>query len=191
MAGISEIDAIRTIDDALSQITDSASRDRILRWAWQKYASEPLPGERPDMEDSDAARKPQKRREGKSTARKKRKPKSGPTIVKDLNLRPKGKKPFADFIAEKQPSDNQEKCTVAVYYLKHELDQKTVDANHVFTCYKSATWRVPADLENALSLTAHRKGWLDTSDMKDIKLTTHGENLVEHDLPPKLKSSKK
>jgi hypothetical protein len=45
-------------------------------------------------------------------------------------------------------------------------------------------WRVPADLANTLQYTASKDGWLDTKKMDDIKVTTIGENVVEHDLPP-------
>jgi hypothetical protein len=34
---------------------------------------------------------------------------------------------------------------------------------------------------------AGTSGWLDTSDSEDIKITSSGENLVEHDLPGKAK----
>ena len=61
----------------------------------------------------------------------------------------------------------------------------------MFTCYKNAKWRLPADLDNTLRYTACDKGWLDTSSMMDIKLTPEGENFVEFDLPQKSKDSKK
>jgi hypothetical protein len=108
-------------------------------------------------------------------------------MVRDLNLKPKDKKSFADFVAEKQPSSNFEKCAVAVYYLKNELSIDAVTPSHVFTCFKDAHWRVPPNLPNALAVTAHRKGWVDTRDTTSLAITTHGENLIEHDLPRKKK----
>jgi hypothetical protein len=71
--------------------------------------------------------------------------------------------------------------------LKTELGVSNVTLSHVFTCFKDAHWRVPPDLANALALTAHRKGWVDTRDTDDLSVTTHGENLIEHDLPRKAK----
>jgi len=108
---------------------------------------------------------------------------SGPSIVRDLNLKPSGKKSFREFAAEKQPASNLEKSVVAVYYLHHELGLSAVTVGHVGTCFKDASWRVPSNFANTLAETASRRGWLDTRSMADINVTTHGENLIEHDLP--------
>jgi hypothetical protein len=182
MSPLTEVEAIKVLEDTLSQVSDPTERDRILSWAWQKYSTKPLPA--PTTEPL-----PAKRTKAKKKASSAKKAKAGakghpkPTIVKDLNLKPKGKTPFAEFAKAKLPKTNQEKCTVSVYYLTEELALKAVSPDHVYTCYKDLKWKVPADLYNTLVLTAHRKGWLDTSDMTSIALTTHGENLVEHDLP--------
>jgi hypothetical protein len=139
-----------------------------------------------------AKEKPSYKKKVKSKGEKRKlKAKSGATIIKNLNLRPKGKISFKDFVAEKRPPANLQKCTVAVYHLQHKLGLKGIGVNHVFTCYKEVGWRVPPNLSNTLSVIASIRGWLDTSNKEDIKTTTHGENLVEHDLPLKLKGSKK
>jgi len=181
----SEIKAIKTLDTILANL-DQAARLRVLKWAWEKYISEPLPFKKHITQATQSGKRPRKQAIKKS----KTQIKSRPSIIKDLNLMPKGKKSFADFIAEKQPSSNQQKCTVAVYYLNQILDVASIGVDHVFTCYKSAGWRIP-NLGNVLRLTAFRRGWLDTSNMMDVKLTTHGLNLIEHDLPPGSKGSKK
>jgi len=107
-------------------------------------------------------------------------------MVKDLSLRPKGKKAFADFVAEKQPSSHQQKQLVSVYWLAKEAGFSSgISVDHINTCYHGAGWRRPSDLRNALAVTAVRKGWLDTSDGSDIKLTVPGEDFVVHELPPK------
>jgi hypothetical protein len=176
-----EVEVIQTVDSALSGL-DPAARLRVLRWACQKYGAQ---GNLPEEAgESPAPRK--KRQKGRAVGKGESKVSSGksrPSIVKDLNLRPKDKKDFPTFVSEKKPDGNYEKCTVAVYYLKQELGMATVGVDHVFTCFKAVNWRLPADLENTLALTSHRKGWLDTSNFDDIKITVHGENLVEHDLP--------
>jgi hypothetical protein len=106
-------------------------------------------------------------------------------IVKDLNLSMSDKKSFKDFVNEKKPLSNQEKCTVALYYLQNEIEVENVTVNHIYTCYKNVNWRT-VDLRNILFLTASRKGWVNTSDTENITITIHGEALVEHDLPHKL-----
>ena len=106
------------------------------------------------------------------------------SILKDLNLKPKSKKSFDAFVTEKKPVSNFDKVTVAIYYLEHTLGISKVSVNHVYTFFKQIKWRVPADLANTIA-QAGTRGLLDNSDSENIKLGTHGENLVEQDLPKK------
>jgi hypothetical protein len=103
-------------------------------------------------------------------------------LVKDLSLRPKGKKSFIDFADEKKPANHNDKVTVCVFWLSKEAGQK-VTAEHVNTCYQGADWKRPTDLRDTLRQTASKKGWIDTADSDDIKVTTSGEDHVRHDLP--------
>jgi hypothetical protein len=113
----------------------------------------------------------------------------GPTLVRDLDLAPKGQKSLKDFVNEKQPESNHDKNTVSVYYLAEIRKMDGVTVNHVFTCYRDMRWREPGIIRNSLALTANRKRFLDTADLNNIKLTPAGRNHVEQDLPPK-KSAK-
>lgn len=186
MTKVSETDAIKAFDDALGGLDDPAARNRVLRWAWEKYSTKPLPKPEDDeaQDSSNNATTKKKTTPRKPASSKGAKTKTSLSIVKDLNLKPKGKKSFDDFVDEKKPKSNQQKCTLSVYYLRHELELPKVSSAHVFTCFKHMKWRVPADLPNTLQYTASKDGWLDTKKMDDIKVTTIGENVVEHDLPP-------
>jgi hypothetical protein len=64
---------------------------------------------------------------------------------------------------------------------------KSLNLSAVYTFFKTLGWPVPSDLRNTLQ-QAGTKGWLDTKDSEDIKLTAMGENLVEHTLPLKPKA---
>lgn len=112
-------------------------------------------------------------------------------LVKDLNFRPEGKVSWRDFYAEKKPSSQGEIITAVVYYLKRILELDKVVADHVFTCFKDVQRRTPKDLPSSIRDVAKRKGWVDTSERGNIKITNHGENLVEHDLPPSQTAHKK
>ncbi len=186
---LSEVDVLKAVDDALAGLEDGSACDRVLRWAWEKYSSKPVPSAQDDS--SPPKEHTKKGASMKKTNSKKAKGKTTPAMVKDLNLKPKGKKSFDDFANEKKPGSNKEKCTVAVYYLRNELEHSKISASHVFTCFKHLMWRVPANLPNTLQVTASVQGWLDTGNMEEIKVTTIGENLVEHDLPRGPKTSKK
>ena len=109
--------------------------------------------------------------------------KSGPSLVTSLNLRPKDKQTLEELAAEKGPKNQQEKSTLIVYYLRHVLRQDAVTVDSVYTAYKAMKWRLPANLENQLQVIKATKGWLDTSNMSAIELTSLGENYIEHDLP--------
>ena len=129
-------------------------------------------------------KRPKRSKRGTEKGRK-GKPKRRPSkigIVKDLSLRPKGKKSFMDFAAEKAPSDHYDKTIVCVFWLT-EIAGVNASAEAVNTCYQGADWKRPADLRNALQQTASKKGWLDTADSDEIKLTVPGEDRVRHDLP--------
>jgi len=193
MAKLSEVDAIKKVDEALEGIEDKEALKRILRWAYEKYC----PGtSMPDARMEEATEEDQtiKNKGKKKTIKKiKKKGKSKKialTIDKTLNLKPSGKTSFADFAAQKKPSTDREKVVLCVYYLLNKLGKKPIGINQVYTCYKLSNWRVPADLVGTLRWVSSQRGWLDTSDSLDIKMTTHGDNLIEHDLPPKKEAKK-
>jgi hypothetical protein len=112
----------------------------------------------------------------------------GPKQLRDLDLTPPGKVSFVDFVNEKQPKTNHDPNVVSVYYCDRILEVGAVTDDHVYTCYRDMGWRLPSpNLNNGLSLTSSRKRFIDTSDNKNITLTSKGLNYVEHDLPPKKK----
>lgn len=186
MGKITDVDALKAVDDALSGLDDPPARERVLSWAWKKFVSTRTPAAEHEIDDSTHTPKRTKKKatgSGNAKGKAKRKVNAPLSMVKDLNLKPKGKKSLDDFVEGKKPNSIYEKCTVAAYYLKHELGLAAVSANHVFTCFKHMKWRVPADLLNSLAYTASRFGWLNTNDRENISVSTMGENLIEHDLP--------
>lgn len=130
---------------------------------------------RPAASDGDGAAKRQRRVGG------------SPSVIRELDLAPKGKMSLKDFVAAKQPKTQHDYNVLSVYYLVEELGVPTVTLNHVFTVYKDMRWREPSDLGNSVSLTSVRKRFLDTSNRDDIKLTPAGRNHVQYDLPAKPK----
>jgi hypothetical protein len=189
MGKLSEVDAIKVVDEALVSIDDKEAQKRILRWAYEKYCSgTTLPGNGLEQNVNDGLslnKDSLKKKKNKSNKPGKSK-KISYSIDKSLNLKPTGKTSFSDFASQKSPITDREKVVVCVYYLQNKIGEKPIDINHVYTCYKSINWRLPSDLVSVLRWVASQKGWLDTSDSADIKMTTHGDNLIEHDLPRKI-----
>ena len=106
-----------------------------------------------------------------------------PKIVKELDLRPKGKTSFSDFVNSKMPSNNHDKHAVAVYWLQNEAQLGKVTCDDVFTAWRDMGWKLPPDFMASLRLTASKKRFLDTSSSDNLRLLNTGVNRVEHDLP--------
>jgi hypothetical protein len=111
------------------------------------------------------------------------------TLVKELDLAPKGKKSFKDFVAEKRPTTQHDRSAVAMYWLAEIAGISPISVAHVYTCYRNVSgWTVPNNMTNSLAVTAHRKGYFDTADGADIKLMPQGINRVEQELPQATKA---
>lgn len=109
---------------------------------------------------------------------------SSVSLVRDLDLRPPGKKAFADFAAEKSPKDNQERYAVAVYWLEQIAELESIGLSHIATVFRLTDgWREPSGLVQGLKMTAYRKNTIDTSDLNNLVTTPEGRNFVELDLP--------
>jgi hypothetical protein len=107
-------------------------------------------------------------------------------FIKDLNLRPEGKKSLREFFSEKKPTSQQDELTVVLYYLHRILEVEGITTNHVYTGLKDLSElgvRVPKDIAAVYRNTATRKGHVNSSNHEDLKMATPGDNYVEHDLP--------
>jgi hypothetical protein len=88
---------------------------------------------------------------------------------------------FKDFTTAHPPKSVIHKAVVALYWLSKELGLDATSVEHIYTAFKTMDWPVPADLPNTLQ-QAGTKNYLDSKKRDDLRLTTHGENLVEHEL---------
>lgn len=183
-----EIDALKSVVDTLDTL-DAEARVRVLNWVNSKYLGTTNPSPKPA---NDLAQKteqlystPQKSKPTKSKP-----PKKSKIIikqVKELNLHPSGKKSAQDFVTEKQPTNVKQKCVVALYYLLKILELEKAGIDHIYTFFKGVSWPTPSNFANTLH-QAGTEGWLDTKDSTDYKVTSSGENVVEHNLPKKIKN---
>jgi hypothetical protein len=176
-----ELGAMKAISEQLEKLADP-ERNRVLAWALSKYAHGGIAA--PDLAGSPTKKAGTKPPKNATKTKSPKKAKSVISMDKSLNLSPSGTKSAAEFASEKAPSNVLQKCVVAVYYLRDFLEMENVSVSAVFTYFKTLNWPIPADLRNALQ-KAGSMGWLDTADAEDIKITTMGENLIEHSLPPK------
>jgi hypothetical protein len=91
------------------------------------------------------------------------------------------------FYEEKSPRNGFERNAVFVYFLQKKKGTTEIGVDHIYSCHKLVEVPVPNALKQNLFDTAHRKHWINTTDMNNIMITTPGENLVEHTLPVKPK----
>lgn len=109
---------------------------------------------------------------------------NNPSIAKDLDLRPKGKQGLREFYEQYNAKSNFEKNLIFVYWLQEVAGLTGISQDHIFTCYRNIRGvKAPAALYQSLVDTSKRKGWLDTTDTDDVKVTIPGVNHLEHDLP--------
>ena len=192
MGTMDEVEAIKTVSSALESLEKDAQA-RVLMWASARFGvatpiSDPVLPPNLKAHDGHVPSKPIATAASSPKGKSGKKAKTIISMDKTLNLSPSGKESAVTFSAAKAPSNVMEKCVVAVYYLRDIIELEKVSTQGVFTFFKTAQWPVPTDLKNTLQ-QAGTKGWLDTADSEDIKLTSLGENLVEHNLPKKPKAA--
>jgi hypothetical protein len=76
--------------------------------------------------------------QGKKATRQKSKPKP-PNYLHELNLTGNGPA-FKEFAKEKSPSTRQKQYLVIAFWLKEYGDSPTVNADKMYTCFKTAGW---------------------------------------------------
>ena len=122
-----------------------------------------------------------------SSSGKDHKPRSSAPIPIDL----KGGKnvpSLKEFFETKKPSDNQDIITVFAYYLNKYCNTSSMEVGHAISCYNEIGLRKPTNIYSVGINVRTRKGYLDHGDTPyTFKITIQGENLIEHDLPPKAK----
>jgi hypothetical protein len=102
--------------------------------------------------------------------------------VPDLDFVPDGKEALKKFFAEKEPRSDMEQVLVLVYYLQHTLAIPAIGPGHILTAFKHVGKPVPVDLRATVRNMKNQKAWLNFTDMEAIRVTTQGDNVVEHEL---------
>lgn len=100
------------------------------------------------------------------------------SFITELNLKPEGKDSLKNFVSKYKTSSGAEYNLVFVYYLQNILGEKNIGPNHIYTCYKDLNVKFPSNIRQSLIDTKSKKGWIDTSNMNDIKVSTVGENAI-------------
>jgi hypothetical protein len=105
------------------------------------------------------------------------------SMDKNLDTAPNGIKSWKEFAAEKKPTNQNDKNTTAVYWLKELAKQAKVNTSQVVTLYDDADWKPAPNPKNSLQVAASSTGYIDTADMEDIQIGPRGIFRVKSELP--------
>jgi len=119
----------------------------------------------------------QKRGEGAKTDRN-----ANIAVVFDLDFGPDGKPSLKEFFAEKTPDTDLDQVLVLAHYLQHTLRLSAIGPGHILTAFKHVGKPVPVDLRQTIRNMKKGKAWLNFTNIEAIRVTTEGENRVEHEL---------
>ena len=103
------------------------------------------------------------------------------SLVNTLNLNPSNEKSLKDFFSQFLSKTFFEKNLLFIYYLERLLHVDGIGINHIYTCYKNAGEKVPGNLYQSLVDTKNQKGWIESKEINNLRITIAGENYVEHD----------
>lgn len=108
---------------------------------------------------------------------------AGITPVSDLDFVPDGKQALKTFFGEKSPATDMEQILVLGYYIQHTIGIAGFGPGHILSAFKHVGKPVPVDLKQTMRNIKRDKVWITFSDIDSSRLTTEGENEVEHALP--------
>lgn len=104
--------------------------------------------------------------------------------LNDINFRPNGIETLKDFFSSYAAKSNLEYNLIIMYWFQEKSKNSPVTINHILTAYRHLSLKIP-NLKQSLVDTKSRKGWIDSSNNEDLKLTIGGINHLEHDMPKK------
>lgn len=107
---------------------------------------------------------------------------AGIELVPDLNFRPSDKPNLKTFVDEKDPKNDLETVIVTLHYMQHTMALTKMGPAHVMTAFKEIGKAIPIDLKQTIRNIKKSKMWLNFADIEDLRMTTQGDNYVEHEL---------
>ena len=135
-----------------------------------------IPDSGPDPSSNATASTRRQRGDGQKVDRN-----SNLSLVPDLNLAPQDKRSLNDFITEVKPATDEERVLTFVQYMRETLGLQEITQNHVFSCFKQGSRKIPADLPQTIRNIVRKKGWL-VVEGKNIRVSTSGSNHILHEM---------
>ena len=104
------------------------------------------------------------------------------SIVSSISLASNGKGNLKNFYNEYSTKSFFQRNLLFIYFLEKIIEVEDIGLSHLYTCYKYLGEKLPGNLYQSVIDTKNSKGWIDTKDMNKLRITIHGESIVEHEL---------
>jgi hypothetical protein len=179
------------IAEIVKQYPESV-QSKVFDLLIENYLEEPAISEKGLSDDTkEPKKKPPTAAETPKPKKKQSASKETHSIIKDLQLRgDKDIQSLVDFNNQKKPRSNIDFNAVAIYYLQNILGIQEITLDHVYTCYREVGRKPPARFQQSIYDTSgNRYGYIDASDINNLKVPHRGVIFVEHDLPRKTKKA--
>jgi hypothetical protein len=106
------------------------------------------------------------------------------TPDKSVNLTPTSATEWTDYVAQKSPTNLNDKYAVAVYWLQEMANETPVTIAKIVYLFIAANWNIPASAKNKAS-AAGAAGFIESGDLQNLSITGLGTARVVNQLPPK------
>jgi len=181
-------EALKTMVSAMSRpvrvISDQKANGKTLPLL-DKVESEDLEDSVDQVEESEALAEDDSAAQNLRRARgtgKKIDRNAGLELVPNLNFRPSGKPALKEIMDEKGATSDVDTTVLMVHYMQHTMGLSKIGPAHVLTAFKEVGKAVPVDLKATIRNIKKSKMYLNFTDIEDIRMTTQGDNFVEHEM---------
>jgi hypothetical protein len=102
--------------------------------------------------------------------------------IGDIDFVPKEGKSLKTFFTEKSPASDMDQILVICHFLQYSSQSVQIGPGHILSGFRHVGKPVPKDLKQTIRNMKDKKAWLGYASFDDIRLTTEGDNRVEHEL---------
>jgi hypothetical protein len=179
-------EALKTMVSAMSRPVRVISEPKVngeagtlLRRADAEEIDDPTPPANEEEVDalSEESNNRRPRGSGKKTDRN-----AGLELVPNLEFRPAGKQTLKAFVEERGAKSDVENVVAMIHYMQHTMGLSKIGPPHVMTAFKEVGKPIPVDLKATIRNIKKSKAFLAFTEIDDIRMTTQGDNFVEHDM---------
>ena len=103
------------------------------------------------------------------------------TYLTDYDFRPAGVEGVKEFYEKYKSTSNMENNLIFAYYFQEKRQEKEISTDLIYSAYRHIGLKIPS-FPQSLFDTKARKGWIETANMHELKVTRAGINFIEHEI---------